>query len=130
MTGFLAILSAFGAHAEVATFPSLDGTPIKAQIFRPSQQPALGAVVALHGCGGLYATTGARAGQLSARHQAMADMLTAQGYVAVFPDSLTPRGEREICTQRAGKRRVGLGERRADALAALRLPAPYGRLRA
>jgi dienelactone hydrolase len=76
-------------------------------------------VIALHGCGGLYATTGARQGQLNARHQAMADLLVAQGYAVLFPDSLTPRGETELCTQKIGQRRIDQTERRADALGAL-----------
>jgi len=76
-------------------------------------------VVALHGCGGLYATTGKRQGQLNARHQAMAELLLGQGFAVLFPDSLTPRGERELCTQRFAARRIDQAERRADALAAL-----------
>ncbi|MEP6791844.1 MAG: dienelactone hydrolase family protein, partial [Ramlibacter sp.] len=38
---------------------------------------------------------------------------------AVFPDSLTPRGEAEICTQKLAERRIDQAERRADTLAAL-----------
>lgn len=109
---------AAAAPQEVA-FTSLDGTAIKAWVFQPAAQPPAGTVVALHGCGGLYATIGARKGQLNARHQGMADWLTAQGYAAVFPDSLTPRGESQLCTQQIGGRKVTQRERRADALAAL-----------
>lgn len=107
------------AQAEEVTFPSLDATPIQAHVFQPAQQPPRGTVVALHGCGGLYATAGSRQGELSARHRAYAEMLTSEGYAVIFPDSLTPRGETQICTQRAGSRRVTQAERRADALAAL-----------
>ncbi|HXD42108.1 MAG TPA: dienelactone hydrolase family protein [Ramlibacter sp.] len=99
------------------SFKSLDGTRIKAQLFHPAKQPPRGAVVALHGCGGLYARH--RKGQLNARHQAAADMLTAQGYAVLFPDSLTTRGEDEICTQGIGARSIDQAKRRADALAAL-----------
>lgn len=106
-------------HAEEVTFPSLDATPIRAHVFQPAQQPPRGTVVALHGCGGLYASAGSRKGELSARHRAYADMLTADGYAIVFPDSLAPRGETQICTQRNGSRSVTQAERRADALAAL-----------
>jgi dienelactone hydrolase len=119
MTVLLTMLCAFAAHAEQVSFPSLDGTPLQAQVFQPSHQPPRGAVVALHGCDGVNASAGPRKGRLGARHQAMADMLAAEGYAVVFPDSLTPRGEGEICTQRAGSRRIGQGQRRADALAAL-----------
>jgi dienelactone hydrolase len=88
--------------------------------------PLHGVVIAFHGCGGLYAAVGSAANHgvrrgrvLSARHQATADTLTKAGYAVVFPDSLTTRGETELCTQRLGSRRVTQTERRADALAAL-----------
>lgn len=99
-------------------FSSLDGTPISALVFQP-EAPPKGSVVALHGCGGLYATRGERRGQLNARHQAMADMLLAQGYTVVFPDSLTPRGVTELCTQKIGTRSIDQSARRSDTLATL-----------
>ena len=109
--------------AEIANFKSLDGTQIKALVFHPASpaaaQTSRGTVIALHGCGGLYATTGARKGMLNARHQAMADLLVAEGYTAVFPDSLTPRGETELCTQKIGSRKIDQTERRADVLGTL-----------
>ena len=109
--------------AETVNFNSLDGTVLKALVFHPvasgSSQVSRGTVVALHGCGGLYATSGSRKGQLNARHQAMADFLVDQGYSAVFPDSLTPRGETELCTQKIGSRKIDQTERRADALGTL-----------
>lgn len=128
MTALLAS-AALTAYAEPVTFPSLDETPIQAHVFQPAQQPPLGTVVALHGCGGLYATAGARQGELSARHRAYAHMLTSEGYAVVFPDSFTPRGEAQICTQRNGRRRITQAERRADALATLRWAAaqPWAR---
>lgn len=107
------------AAPQEASFTSLDGTALKALVFQPAAQVAKGTVIALHGCGGLYATSGVRAGQLNARHQAMADLLVLQGYTAVFPDSLTPRGETELCTQKIGARRIDQTQRRADTLAAL-----------
>ena len=116
----LAVVSACTvAQAEEVTFPSLDGTSIKANVFQPAQQPPRGTVIAFHGCGGLYATVGPRKGMLNARHQAMVDLLVAQGYAAVFPDSLTSRGESELCTQRLGSRQIDQVQRRADALGAL-----------
>ena len=101
-----------------ASFNSLDGTLLTAVVFQPVGS-SKGAVIALHGCGGLFATRGARKGLLNARHQAMADLLVAQGYSVVFPDSLTPRGESELCTQKIGTRKIDQTERRADALGAL-----------
>ena len=111
------------AEPQETSFSSLDGTVLKVWIFHPAHdlpgQAARGTVVALHGCGGLYATGGSRKGQFNARHQAMAELLVAEGYNAVFPDSLTPRGESQLCTQRIGTRKISQAERRADALATL-----------
>jgi dienelactone hydrolase len=100
------------------TIASRDGTALTGWLFTPPQA-SRGTVVALHGCGGLYATTGARAGLLNARHQAIAQLLLDEGYTVLFPDSLTARGEKELCTQKIGSRRIDQNERRADALGAL-----------
>ncbi len=131
LTLFSIIFACFSSptHAQqpqVVTFASLDGTALKAWVFQPAEnsnkdiaKPKRGTVVALHGCGGLYATIGARKGLLNARHQAMAEMLVAEGYNVVFPDSLAPRGEVSICVQPIGSRSITQKERRADSLAAL-----------
>ncbi len=109
--------------AQTVNFNSLDGTVLKALVFHPAtlnnSQVSRGTVVALHGCGGLYATVGSRKGQLNARHQAMADLLVAEGYSVVFPDSFTPRGETDLCTQKIGSRKIDQTERRADVLGTL-----------
>lgn len=110
--------SVLAAVPERASFKSLDGTMLTAEVFQPQGTP-LGAVIAFHGCGGLNASRGARKGQLNARHQAMADLLTAEGYSVIFPDSLGPRGELELCTQKIGSRKIDQTERRADALGAI-----------
>ena len=115
----VALAVSAGAAPQAVSFSSLDGTTLKAWVFQPTGQAPKGTVVALPGCGGLYATVGQRKGQLNARHQAMADLLVAQGYAAVFPDSLTPRGESELCTQKIYTRKIDQGEKRADALATL-----------
>lgn len=127
--GLLALLIAWaGCGPSVAESPaapqpvrltSADGTTLQAWVFRPEAGVVRGWVVALHGCGGLYASAGARQGQINARHQAMAELLVAEGYAVLFPDSLTSRGETELCTQPMGQRRVTQTQRQADALAAL-----------
>ena len=119
--GLSALLFAMPAPAlpQQAAFSSLDGTLLKAWVFQPKDAAPRGVVIALHGCGGLYAGSGPRKGQINSRHQAMAELLTANGYSVVYPDSLTPRGETELCTQKMGSRKVSQTERRADALAAL-----------
>ena len=110
---------AAAAAPQEVSYPSRDGALIKAWVFLPDGPVPRGSVVALHGCGGVYASRGARRGQLNARHQAMADMLVSQGYAAVFPDSLTPRGESELCTQKMGSRQIDQTQRRADTLGTL-----------
>lgn len=73
------------------------------------------AVVLLHGCGGAYD----RRGDLAPRMHDYARLLNAFGMHALVVDSLTPRGEKEICTQRIGTRRITQANRRLDALAAV-----------
>ena len=115
---FMALPLAQAAEGQQVGFASLDGTQIKAWVLQPPGKPK-GTVVALHGCGGLYAAIGSRKGQLNARHQAMADLLLAQGYAVVFPDSLSPRGLVSLCTQKISDRAINQTQRRSDALASM-----------
>ena len=111
--------SALAHDPQVVRFASLDGTDLIGWLYRPvGNALPRGAVVALHGCGGLYATVGKRHGQINARHQAMADMLVQEGYAVLKPDSLTPRGVSQICTQKFSERKIDQRERRRDTLAA------------
>ena len=73
------------------------------------------AVVLLHGCGGMFS----RQGEPSMRMRSYTELLNGKGWHALVVDSLTPRGEKELCTQRSGTRKVTMVERRRDALAAL-----------
>ncbi len=73
------------------------------------------AVLLLHGCGGPYD----RPGQLSKRMRDYAALVNALGAHVLVTDSLTPRGERELCTQRTGERAITQTHRRRDALGAL-----------
>jgi dienelactone hydrolase len=112
------------AAQEQIELPGAVGLRLKAWHYKPiaqalSPQPV---VIALHGCGGLYATSGQRKGLLNARHHGMGQMLQAQGYHVIFPDSLGSRGVQGICSEVERLKngvRVGLDERRADALATL-----------
>jgi len=78
----------------------------------PGRAPA---IVLLHGCGGAYG----RKGELSERMQDYSQLLNAEGWHVLVLDSLTPRGERELCTQKIGSRAITMTERRRDALGAL-----------
>ena len=111
---------------ERVTFDSFDrnaaGVPVRLTALRYSPEgvaPARGAVIALHGCGGIYGSAKGREHRPTPRHQAMAEMLVGEGYVVLFPDSLNPRGRRELCTTKLNERNITVANRRLDALASL-----------
>ena len=111
--------------AERVRFDSLDrerGAPVSIEglMFRPAgaSTPESPAVIALHGCAGMFARGGE--GKLAARHEAYAEAMLAAGYIVLFPDSFGSRGFREICTIRNGERTIGHRLRRLDTLGALR----------
>ncbi len=97
--------------------------PIDAWLFRPPADGAdrqrFPAVIALHGCGGMYTNDRKRPDALSARNREMAAVLVAEGYVVLFPDSLRSRGIEELCTLPNGRRPVTVDDRRRDVLGAL-----------
>jgi len=106
--------------------PSRDGTLISGWWLRADESAlgatasgARGVVIALHGCGGLYAAGREQAGQLTQRHGGLAQRLRAEGWHVVLPDSLTARGERSLCEQRIGQRKVVQRHRRDDVLGTL-----------
>ena len=113
---------ATAAPSEVSV-PSLDrreGAPLGLRGFWfPADGLAAGArapaVLLLHGCGGPYDRTG----HLSKRMRDYAALVNALGAHVLVTDSLTPRGERELCTQRVGERAITQKQRRRDALGAL-----------
>ncbi len=76
-------------------------------------------MIALHGCGGMYGVAPGRRDRLSLRHQRMAELLLAQGYAVLFPDSFNPRGRREVCSDPLGKSNITQDNRRLDVLGAL-----------
>ena len=85
---------------EVVSFPSLDsaltnGAPtlLHGLLFKPTGSGPFPAVVALHGCTGLFD----KQGQLVAREAAWGQLLTMRGYVVLFPDSFGPRGVASDC---------------------------------
>ncbi|HLL18608.1 MAG TPA: dienelactone hydrolase family protein [Rubrivivax sp.] len=118
----LSLLSAALAHgvepvAQQVQVPSLDGNlALPGHWFPAGGSAPAPALVLLHGCGGAQD----RQGRLSARYVEVAARLNLMGVQALVVDSLTPRGERELCTQAVGGRKVTQVHRRADALAALK----------
>jgi dienelactone hydrolase len=115
----VATLLASAQAQEHVSFPSLDGEAsapvvLTALWFAAAASPAP-AVALLHGCGGIYD----RGRQLNKRMRDYAALFNAAGYHVLVVDSLTPRYETELCTQRVGKRRVTQANRRLDALGAV-----------
>jgi dienelactone hydrolase len=116
----LALVCAAPLHAAPVQLPSLDapaGKPLmlSGHWFEAPGTTAAPAMVLLHGCGGFLD----RRGQLAERYTEMAARLNALGVHVLITDSLGPRGERELCTQRTGTRRITQAQRRLDALGAL-----------
>jgi dienelactone hydrolase len=109
------------AQPRAVSFFNRDGARLHALLFLPDDgQARRGTVIALHGCNGLYDEQAPNiALTLNSRHQAMAEMLLAEGYAVLFPDSLRSRGSPPACSQKVGARAVTLTQRRLDALAAL-----------
>jgi dienelactone hydrolase len=90
-----------------------DDVELQGEVFRPEGSGPFPAVVALHGCGGLYG----KRGGLSPRHEDWAKRLADAGFLVLLPDSFGSRGVSSQCrtdsrTVRASRERV------ADALAA------------
>lgn len=73
------------------------------------------AMLLMHGCGGPYDGRG----RLNTRLRETAARLNALGVHALVVDSLMPRGEKELCTQRLGTRAITMTQRRRDAFGAL-----------
>src|SRR5262245_14322313 len=92
VTSATALACAAGDAAETVTFPSKDVT-LKAVLYRPSGSSQFPAVVALHGCAGLYE----KGGSLSPRHVDWAGRLVAKGFMVLFPDSFGSRGADSQC---------------------------------
>ncbi|MCA3228383.1 MAG: dienelactone hydrolase family protein [Burkholderiales bacterium] len=104
-------------RAEPVPITSLDGTVIAAH-WLPAPGGGTGpAVLALHGCGGLYNRDGRT---LDARYPEYAARLHAAGVHVLLTDSFTPRGARQICSVKHGDRSITVETRRQDAIAAVR----------
>jgi len=109
-------LLAGAARAERVDIPLPDGLRLAAHWLPAPAPGARPAVVALHGCGGLYRRDGST---LQARYVDYTARLHAAGVHVLLPDSLGSRGLGPICTVRHGERTVGAEGRRGDVLAAL-----------
>ncbi len=123
--GCLAALLALGVGASQAQtrleLPSLDRTKAGQPLaltgywFAANAAGPRPTVLLLHGCGGPYNGRG----QLDARMRSYSALLNAEGWHTLVLDSLTPRGEKELCTQKLGSRAITMTNRRRDVLGAL-----------
>ena len=110
------------------SFPSLDrndgGAPVQIPgmlLLPDGPTPAGGfpAIVALHGCSGMYSVTKGREEHLSDRLVVRAEPFLGDGYAVLIPDSFGSRGRREVCTIKVGDNAITAARRRLDALGAL-----------
>ena len=107
---------------ERVEFPSLDkDVTVQALYFRPPvpADKAVPLVIAAHGCGGMYSENPVRRDQLSERSIVWTEMLLADGYAVLWPDSFNSRGRRSVCLVKRGEPSITPITRRLDILGAL-----------
>ena len=105
------------ARADQVAFANSEATVLTAHWLPAAAGGARPAIVALHGCGGLYRRDGRT---LDSRYTDYAARFAASGYHLLLPDSFGSRGSGPICTTRSGERTITVESRRADAVAAVR----------
>jgi dienelactone hydrolase len=105
----LAFLQTAGVHVERVSVPGPNGVNLDAALVLPAGAPKAPAIVALHGCGGPFAS---RDGQ-------WAVVLAKAGHIVLLPDSF---GSRNLGSECANRQRTvtANGVRREDAIAAAR----------
>ena len=106
----LAVLTAGPAAAESrqVTFPGAEGVMLFGWIYTPSTLGPHPAIVALHGCAGLFGKDGLP----SARHADWGERWATAGYVVLFPDSYGSRGLGPQC--KTAERSIHPGRERVD----------------
>lgn len=82
--------------------------PIPARLYLPAGHARIGAVILLHGCGGIGN---------GYQMQSWAARVVGWGYAALVPDSLTPRGRQTVCAP-ALQKYVTDADQAGDAIAA------------
>ncbi len=104
-------------QAEPVALASADGVALAAHWLPvPGAAGPRPAVVALHGCGGLYRRDGVT---LAQRYVEAVARLHAAGVHVLLPDSFGARGVRSTCREPPGPRSVTVSMRRLDVGAAL-----------
>ncbi|MGH6609218.1 MAG: dienelactone hydrolase family protein [Burkholderiaceae bacterium] len=92
---------------------TIDGdVPLKAHWQPAAQSGRRPAIIALHGCSGLYG----RGGRIGKRYSRYAAHWNASGWHVIAPDSFGSRGSGAICTLTAAQRTIKVADRRGDVL--------------
>lgn len=110
------IAGAIDQPGETVTIALPDGTLLRAHWFPLAGAGARPAVIALHGCGGLYRRDGKT---LSERYPEYVERFHRAGYHVLLPDSFGSRGSGAICATPATDRKIKVDTRRGDVAAAV-----------
>ena len=113
MRAFIAF--AFAACGAAHSFQPLTvaGDPALQLQWQPAKEAGrLPAIIALHGCSGLYNNRG----RFDDRYTFYAQRWNAAGWHVVAPDSFGSRGQGSICAQTAQERTIKVAHRRDDVL--------------
>lgn len=122
LAGALALVAALAcewseaAPIDTLQIPVTERRPALTMHWAPVDGERRPAVVALHGCGGLYKRDGKT---LADRYPDYIARLHALGLHVLLPDSFGSRGTSSICSQRYADRGITVAARRADVLEAL-----------
>ncbi len=111
---FVPVLPA-GFETVAIASKAADHAVVTGYLKRPAGVAKTPAVVALHGCGGLFTPRGT----LTAREIDWVDRLNGLGYAVLLVDSFNPRGFRSVCRLKASERQVRPFDRARDAAAAV-----------
>lgn len=117
VAALLATLALLPARAERIEFAGDQATVLAAHWLPAAGGGRRPAVVALHGCGGLYRRDGRT---LDARYTDYGARFAAAGYHLLLPDSFGSRGSGPICVLPAAERKITSETRRGDVIAAVR----------
>jgi dienelactone hydrolase len=99
--------------------PLADSSTITAHWYPLAGDARRPAVVALHGCGGLWRNARATGRAFDDRYPDYIARLHAAGFHVLLPDSFTARGSGAICNQKSAERAIRVETRRADVRAAV-----------
>lgn len=109
----LTLFVAYGSTAHAFEAVTLAGDlPLIVQWQPTAHTGRRPAIIALHGCGGLYNSRG----RFDARYTSHAERWNSAGWHVVAPDSLGSRDSASLCRQAPEQRAIKVAHRRADVL--------------